>query len=63
MASKNEDTMASSNVPSADQGSFEFVPYVAPCIEEDLPLEVMSLACGTFAPKANLGAPCQTLGS
>ena len=63
MASKNENTMASPNAPSAEQGSFESAPYAAPCIEEDLPLEVMSLACGTFAPKANLGAPCQTLGS
>ena len=38
-------------------------PYVAPCIEDDLPLEVMSLACSGFRPKSSTPFPCRVVGS
>lgn len=37
--------------------------YEPPCIEDDLPLEVMSLACTGFRPKGSTPLPCRTLGS
>jgi len=38
-------------------------PYEPPRIEDDLPLEVMSLACQGFRPKASTPLPCRTAGS
>ncbi len=37
--------------------------YAPPCIEDDLPLEVMSLACQGFRPKSASPLPCKTVGS
>jgi hypothetical protein len=37
--------------------------YVAPRIEDDLEVEVMSLACTGFRPKQASPTPCRTLGS
>jgi hypothetical protein len=63
MAINIKGTTASSDTPSRGHDAALRAPYAAPRIEEDLPLEVMSLACSTFLPKSNLAGPCQSLGS
>jgi hypothetical protein len=37
--------------------------YLPPRVEDDLPLEVMSLACAGFRPKQSTPLPCRVLGS
>jgi hypothetical protein len=64
MANHEKDTLASFESSAGGRGAPGQVrlAYVAPCVEEDLPLEVMSLACSGFIPKS---APplCRTIGS
>jgi hypothetical protein len=64
MANHEKDTLTSFEPSAAGRGAPERVrsAYVAPCVEEDLPLEVMSLACSGFIPKAALPL-CRTIGS
>ncbi|HEU4404292.1 MAG TPA: hypothetical protein VFS43_03235 [Polyangiaceae bacterium] len=64
MANHENDTLASFESSAAGRGAPGQVrlAYVAPCVEEDLPLEVMSLACSGFIPKASLPL-CRTIGS
>lgn len=63
MTNDKKSTLASSD-PAAVAGQPRAArsPYVAPCVEEDLPLEVMSLACSGFVPKG-AGPLCRTIGS
>ncbi|MCS6900377.1 MAG: hypothetical protein RMJ98_11915, partial [Myxococcales bacterium] len=62
-------TMGNPNTPQPPSPSDDLVtrllehPYEPPCIEEDLPLEVMSLACQGFVPKGSTPTPCRTVGS
>ena len=49
--------------PSTPEVQAAAEPYVPPCIEDDLPLEVMSLACSGFRPKSAQPFPCRVLGS
>ncbi|HEU4534392.1 MAG TPA: hypothetical protein VFS00_09750 [Polyangiaceae bacterium] len=62
MTNDKKGTLASSDVLPAAQPKAARAPYVAPCVEDDLPLEVMSLACAGFVPKA-AGPLCRTIGS
>lgn len=49
--------------PTSPPTSPRRIPYEPPRIEDDLPLEVMSLACQGFLPKAASPLPCRTAGS
>jgi hypothetical protein len=50
-------------VPAEREPSKAARAYVPPAIEDDLALEVMSLACTGFRPKASVPGPCKTAGS
>ena len=52
-----------SSLEASQATSPSVLPYEPPCIEDDLPLEVMSLACQGFRPKASSPFPCRTVGS
>ncbi len=51
------------SVDAASPGSTTRERYAPPCIEDDLPLEVMSLACTGIRPKGATPFPCRTAGS
>jgi hypothetical protein len=59
----NEAATSARNDTTHAPGALASRTYAPPCIEDDLPLEVMSLACQGFRPKSSSPLPCKTLGS
>jgi hypothetical protein len=60
MQDPNDPSRLPTKEPAASVGDRT---YVAPCVEDDLPLEVMSLACQGLRPKQATPIPCATIGS